>query len=176
VRARKSRNKRKGLRSVCSAAGGVLGRADFAALQLLQKFNMRRGQRCGTGEVRFLGATRTFQREHLMLPKSSPKIAGFALVACAVGSLALSLTAQNAAAASRDGKSASAAHRIHRASAARRSRYFAHRGYAGLYGYAGPTFYAPWASNYVYVPGGRPAIGGCDLPTSPCSNDYRIND
>lgn len=97
-----------------------------------------------------------------------------------IASLAVSLGAVSAAAASRDRHAAVATHRVHRAYAVHHRHHYVRSGFASPYAYAGPGQYVPRAGDaliygpgYVFVPGHGILGESCDMPTSTCTNEYR---
>lgn len=107
-----------------------------------------------------------------MSAKSSTNVFVSALAA-AVMIAAAALGGGNAAAASGHHRHAVAVHRIHRPYAARHWRRYARRYPPAYYGYPIPPS-AIHEPGYVFVPG-RGILGeACDMPTSTCSNQYRI--
>ncbi len=101
-----------------------------------------------------------------MSPRIGSKIGGALAAAFVIASVAASLGAVNASAATRDRHAAIAAHRGNAAHPVRRAHRFARSNYRGLYGDVAP-------GGYVFVPG-RGILGeSCNLPTSTCSNEYR---
>jgi hypothetical protein len=107
-----------------------------------------------------------------MWPKRTSFKIGGSLLAIFIGaSLAVSLGAGAAAAAtSRDRHAVIAAHRVHSAERWHHRPYVARGVAMPRYDYNHPNESAP---GYVFVPGKGILNESCDLPTSACSNEYR---
>ena len=114
-----------------------------------------------------------------MYDKTSPKISAVLSASCLLALIAVSLSAQSAAAARpHEGqRAARVGHRVHHLYATYGAPRFASPAappYAPEYGFLGrvpPN--AIGGPGYTFVPGVGILGESCDLPTSACTNEYR---